>query len=150
MVRPGLAEVHMAVGVLLGANLLASGAVICMKYLSKHEQTLSIMFYLNSFAFLLICALAYISWQTPDFSHLPYLIGIGAGGVASQFCRIRALKLSNPGVLAPLEYTRLLLAIPIGILLFEEWPDVWAYMGSAVIMGTTLYLALTHGRTTNA
>jgi len=41
--------------------------------------------------------------------------------------------------LAPLEFTRLIVACAIGYALFEEVPDLWTLAGATIAISTTVY-----------
>ncbi len=59
----------------------------------------------------------------------------------SQFCSVNALKRAQPSLLAPFEYFRLIFAIPIGYFIFDEVVSFWTFLGSAIIIGATWFLA---------
>ncbi len=56
----------------------------------------------------------------------------------SQFCYIRSLQNANPSFLGPFEYSRLIIAIPIGFVIFSELPTLWTLIGAGVIIAATL------------
>jgi drug/metabolite transporter (DMT)-like permease len=140
MVHPGNAEFNPTVAIALLANLFASCSLITVKKLSDTESAAQIMFYANvmSVMFLGIFALAF--WMTPNRHDMFLLTLLGALGVLSQFCSVKALKLGKPSILAPVEYSRLVFAIPLGLLLFDEVPTTKALIGSIIIILSTGYL----------
>jgi len=137
MVRPHEVTLSLGVWVELLANLFAALSIICVKSLSRTESTLTIMLYANTVTTLLVGVLAFSLWETPENSDLIALAVIGGLGVFSQFCSVSALKFASPSYLAPFEYTRMVFAIPVGYLFFQEVPTLWIIMGSFMIVGAT-------------
>lgn len=141
IMRPHEISNHSAIFIQFLANLFAALSINCVKLLSRTESTLTIMFYANAATTFIVGFLAYFVWILPDPKDLMILIAIGGLGVFSQFCAVTALKYSNPSFLAPFEYTRLCIAIPIGFFFFGETPTIWMLFGSIIIIGSTYGLA---------
>ncbi|MEB3702597.1 DMT family transporter [Candidatus Bealeia paramacronuclearis] len=139
VVRPHEIEITPAIWVEILANIFAACTIICVKLLSKTEETVTIMMYATSAA-VIVSGLAAVSvWQPPSYEDILTLVAIGALGVSSQFCSVTALKFANPSYLSPFEYTRLCFAIPVGFFFFEEVPTLWVLAGSLIIiLATTL------------
>ena len=51
-----------------------------------------------------------------------------------------SLKQAEATVVMPMDFTRLLWAAVISYLWFEEFPDVWTWMGSMIVFGSTFYI----------
>jgi hypothetical protein len=49
--------------------------------------------------------------------------------------------MAEASALMPYDYTRLLFAAIIGWIFFAEVPDLWTWVGAAVIVGAALYIA---------
>lgn len=138
IVHPANFAFDNAVYVLLLANFFASSAIICGKKLTETESTISMMFYVNVISTLLSGGVAYFTWVSPSAYDLVVLLFLGLMGVTAQFCYIRSLQNANPSFLAPFEYSRLIIAIPIGFVLFSELPTLWTLVGAGVIIAATM------------
>lgn len=138
IVHPAEFTFNNAVYVLLLANFFASGSIICGKKLTATESTISMMFYVNVISTSLSGSIAYFMWVTPSMHDLIILVFLGLLGVSAQFCYIRSLQNANPSFLAPFEYSRLIIAIPIGFVIFSELPTLWTLIGAGVIIAATL------------
>ncbi len=143
MVRPGEFTFDPVIIVALLANLFASCTMIVVRKLSTTESTASMMFYSQSISLVIWAVLAIIFWQTPVMNDILLLCVIGAFGVFSQFCYTHALQTNSPSMVAPFEYTRLIFAVPIGLMLFNEVPTVWTIGGSIVIIFSNFLLTMT-------
>ena len=140
IVHPSDFVINNAVYVLLLANLFASSSVICGKKLTATESTISMMFYVNVISIILSGSAAYFMWVTPSMHDIIILFFLGLMGVMAQFCYIRSLQNANPSFLAPFEYSRLIIAIPIGFLIFSELPTLWTLVGGGIIIAATLLI----------
>ncbi len=62
------------------------------------------------------------------------LVAISAGGSAmGNFLLVMASRRAEASLIAPLVYSQLLSAMVLGVLVFGDWPDVWALAGLALI-----------------
>ena len=67
------------------------------------------------------------------------MILVGATGWISQLSNIHAYKLGEASLLAPIEYTRLIYATLIGIVVFSEFPDMATIIGAFVVVLASAY-----------
>ena len=95
---------------------------------------------------LLIAPFAIYEWQWPTAMQWLYLLAIGSTGALSQYWWILAFKAGEASVVAPFDYLRLLFAGLIGFIIFGELPDHWTLIGSAMIIGSTVYIAQREAR----
>jgi drug/metabolite transporter (DMT)-like permease len=61
--------------------------------------------------------------------------------VVNQRVLSRAYLHGDAVVVVALHYTRLPIAALIGFVVFAEFPEIWTWIGGAVIAGAALYLA---------
>ncbi|MBY0463075.1 MAG: DMT family transporter [Alphaproteobacteria bacterium] len=141
IVSPHTMVVNNAFYVLLLANILASSSLICTKILSKTDSTIAILTYTNILSVFFAAVAVVPYWKMPDLHNSLLLLGVGFFGILSQFSYIKALKHADPSFLAPFEYTRLLMAIPIGIMFFNETPSAKVFIGAGIIILATYALA---------
>jgi len=53
----------------------------------------------------------------------------------------KALTMYDATVVLPVNCTRLIWAAIIGLLIFQEWPDFWTFVGSLLIVTAIIYLS---------
>jgi drug/metabolite transporter (DMT)-like permease len=82
-------------------------------------------------------SLIHITW--PDWKDLQLLIVMGLLGTISQLAGVQALKYSSPSFLAPFEYSKLVLAVPIGLILGESLPSYLEMLGIWLILVSIIY-----------
>jgi drug/metabolite transporter (DMT)-like permease len=113
---------------------------IMIRILSQVDQPVTILTYQAVGVGLLMIAPAIWFWKTPTLWELMLLVLIGAVSVAAQYLNILAMKAGEASALAPLEYTRLIFATALGLVLFAEWPDQRVWIGAALIVAAALYV----------
>ena len=84
---------------------------------------------------------AVIVWETPPLELWIWLLFIGVIGTLGQIIVTDALKLADITVLMPLDFLKLVWATAFGILLFAEIPDLFTYVGAAIVFGSSFYIA---------
>ena len=57
-----------------------------------------------------------------------------------EFLVIRALEVGQAVFVSPLHYTIIIWASLYGYLIFGQFPDIWTWTGSFVIMASGLYI----------
>ena len=84
--------------------------------------------------------LAYWHWQTPTWEQLGLIALLGLMTSLAQYSAVNAIKLAEATFLAPFDYLRLLVTTALGWVLFSEWPDLYTWLGAAIIFASTLYI----------
>lgn len=126
----------------LGA-LTGTLVVLTVKLLSRTEPTIVIMFYFAVWTTVLTFIPMLFVWQTPTWTELLLLALTGILGIAGQSCFTHGIGLGETTFVMPFDYTRIVFAAIIGMILFAEIPGLWSLAGAAVIIASSLYLIRT-------
>jgi drug/metabolite transporter (DMT)-like permease len=54
---------------------------------------------------------------------------------------VRAFAAAEASAVLPFDFARLIFVAVLGFLLFGEQPDLWTWIGAAVIVAATVYIA---------
>jgi drug/metabolite transporter (DMT)-like permease len=81
-------------------------------------------------------------WRAPPLAVWPLLAAIGAAAAIGQLTLTRAFSLSEASAVLPLDFVRFGLVTAAGIGLFGETYDAMTLAGGALILGSTIYLAV--------
>ncbi len=139
VVQPQGGVAPAALVALLGA-ILASGAIITMKDLTRTEPADRIVVYFFVVGTLVLIGPAIYVWQTPTWEQWGWLFLLGLFGSVGQTFLTRAYAAGEVTVVAPLDFTRVIVAGLIGFVLFNELPDQWGFAGTAVIIAACAYI----------
>jgi drug/metabolite transporter (DMT)-like permease len=144
ILRPG--GEHMAYGLpqaaALGSSLLLAFSITGMKSLTRDHSAFSVLAWSALLGLLMSVPFAIAVWRWPSPGDLVLLFMMGAMGVINQTVFIRGMSVGDAAAMAPLDYTRLLLSIASGFLLFSEVPDLMTLAGALVIVVSTLYMTV--------
>lgn len=122
----------------LGA-LFGAGINVTIRMLSSSERTETILLYQALVLFTGLIIPTVIWWTPPTLEQWGLLTIIGVSGTAAQFLVTRAYQIGEASALAPLDFTRLLIAVITGFAFFGEIPDWRTMLGAMIVVGATLY-----------
>lgn len=145
MLRPG-GELELATLVALLGAFLAAVTTVMIKKLAETERPELLIFYFGVISTLATVGPAVAVWKQPSLAELAVMLLTGACGAGGQYCMIRGYRIGEATAVIPFDYSRLLFAGVIGVILFAEYPDAWTLTGAAVIVASTLYIALREAR----
>jgi drug/metabolite transporter (DMT)-like permease len=140
IVRPGGHEFNAAAIVMLLSAVAGSVSVLIIKALTRTESPQSIVM----FTFLLLTPLTLVPalfvWQTPTWYVIGLAAAMGLVGTIGNFCTARAYSLADASAVLPIDYVRMPVVALVGFLAFSEVPDVYVWIGSAIIAASSIYI----------
>jgi drug/metabolite transporter (DMT)-like permease len=146
MVRPGDAAFDWALLAALGNGFLTAWVAIVLKQLARTERPETMVFYFGLFSTLLMAAPAGLNWAPPSATDWVILILASLAGTFGQSFTVRGWAVGEASAMAPMGYVYLVWVALLGFFIFAEIPTVWTFLGSAVIIAATLYIALHEAR----
>ena len=141
IIRPGFSEVGLGTGLILFAAIIVSSSKLMAKVLSGTESAATIVALLTFLMVPTTLVPALFFWQTPTLEQLAMLALIGVFGTTGHLLYVQAYKIADISLVEPALFTRMIWAALIGFVLFSEFPDVWTWIGGAVIVVGTTYIA---------
>ena len=128
-------------GLSLLAALLSAVITLIVKDLARTEPSDAIVTYMVLLLtpMSLIPAIPY--WQWPPMELWLWILIMGAFGSFGHMCYIRAFARADASAVMPYDYTRMIFAAVIGYFAFNEAPDIWTWIGAAVIASAAIYIA---------
>jgi len=80
-------------------------------------------------------------WVTPSLGwDLGLLVGMGIMAGAGHYFLTIAYSQAPAAIVSPFNYTRIVGAAILGYAIFRELPDFWTWLGTAIIIGSGLYI----------
>lgn len=120
----------------------AAGAAmvsIIIRHLSQFDRSITILSYQAILVGAAMLPLGIYYWVWPSVEQWAMMIAIGVLSVGGQFCNIAGFRAGEASAVAPMDYSRLLFAVLIGIVIFVEWPTWQTLAGSLIIVATSFY-----------
>ncbi len=130
----------------LASALLIALTVTGMKIMTRDHSTMTLMAWSAGLGFVLAVPAAVLDWRWPAPLDLGLLAAMGVLGTLTQACYIKGMAAGDAAVMAPVDYTRLIFAIALGFLLFQEIPNTLTMVGAGIIIGSTLYITIRESR----
>jgi drug/metabolite transporter (DMT)-like permease len=141
IVRPGFAEVNIGVAFALVTVCTLTWNTINLKILTRDERSdalaiwhMVLMVPLGGVACLFV-------WTTPTLEHLFWMFLIGVCEMTSQRCMSRGYKAADTTIIMAFSFLRLPVAALLGFALFGEAPEIWVWIGAAIIAASSIYIA---------
>lgn len=141
ILRPGLHPLAPAALVVLFSAVAIAGAITCLKQLARTESANAIVTYMVLFLTPMSLIPALFVWTTPSWDSLFWLVALGGLATAAHGCVTRGFAAADASAIMPLDFVRLPFAALIGFVVFDEVPDIWTWIGAAVIFGASAYIA---------
>lgn len=145
IVRPSGSMETASLVAVFGA-MLVSGAVVCVKILSRTDGPGTLLFFSAVIGLFITTVPAVMVWQWPSAGDFWLLMAMGVFGVAAQTCFLNAYSVGEVSALAPFDYLRLILAGAVGFFVFADVPDQLTILGASLIVLSTLYITLREAR----
>ncbi len=140
VLRPGIAELKAGHIAAISSALFFGLSLILVRRMGKDESTGGLIFWMVV-ALLAVSAPimpeVYVPMSWPDLG-LMAVLGLLSG--AGHLMLIRAFRLAPSAIVAPFHYSQMIWAVFFGLFLFGDIPDAWVISGSAVIIGSGLYI----------
>jgi drug/metabolite transporter (DMT)-like permease len=139
--RPGVGGIGTG-PILVIVSAFAYAVSMCLlRRFAGQEPTHNILFYSAIGAFLVGGANSIPVWAQPDAADWGLLLLVGVWGVFGSYAVIRAYRLGEASMLAPLEYTALIWSILFDLWLFQHAPVPAVLLGAAIVIAANVYIA---------
>jgi drug/metabolite transporter (DMT)-like permease len=140
VVRPGLGGLGFGALFLVIAALLNANYQILTRKVRIHDQPITSLLYTAATGAIVTSALLPFDWRWPSASGWFLFALSGLMGCLGHLCLIQAFRRAPASVVAPFSYSSLVWASLYGWFIFAEWPDLWTWVGAALIIGSGLYI----------
>ncbi|HSA57225.1 MAG TPA: DMT family transporter [Gemmatimonadaceae bacterium] len=108
------------------------------------ERPEVVVFYLPLLSVPMALPFMAANWLVPTWGEWALLLGIGATTQMAQTAMTRGLQIEKTARATMTGYTQILFAAMWGVILFGEHPSAWSVLGGAIILVSTLVMAVTH------
>ena len=139
VLRPGLGIVHPAAGLVVLAAFLFACRQIISRWIADTDRTGTTVAYTGFVSVAVLTLTLPFVWQTPTPQQVGLLVLCAAIAGLAEVCVIKALELAMAVVVAPVQYTLIVWATFYGLVVFGDFPDLWTWIGTAIIVATGIY-----------
>ena len=140
VIRPGFGEVHPAALLVVVAAILFAGRQVISRALSGSDTTSTTVAYTALVgSFILTLPLPFVWRWDLNSQEITLLVSIALMAAVAEVLVIKALEVAQAVVVAPVQYTLIIWGTAYGYLVFNQFPDMWTWVGTAIIIGSGLY-----------
>lgn len=141
ILRPGFADVSGAYWLVITAALLMAVARLLVKIVTRADAPEAMVAWQMIISTFLTFPAALYFWVWPTPEQTMWLFAFGMAGSAQQITAAWSIKLADFGVIEPAGFLKLFWAALFGWILFAEVPALTTVIGSALIIGSVIYIA---------
>ena len=145
VLRPGDADLSLGHAAALTAAVCSSLASVIVRKIGTDERAAVLLLYPMLANFIVLGAALPLVYHPMPIQHLGMMGIIALFGFVAMLFIIQAYRRAEAVVVAPMQYSQMIWATVYGALIFDESPDFFTIVGSAVIMASGLYIVLREG-----
>jgi drug/metabolite transporter (DMT)-like permease len=139
--RPGFAAFGLGHIYALASTLSYCFYVLMTRQMSSTESPESLIFYSALAPVVLMSPVVpYTASMPSDAWHLAILLSLGFFGGFGHWLLIKAYRIASTTALAPYPYLQMVWMIVSGLVVFNQFPDVWTLVGAGIIVAGGLYI----------
>lgn len=149
IVRPGTALFGWAAVLPLATAMFVTGYQLLTRRLNGEDDGVATLFIGAVVVTVVLSAIMPWYWVAPrSWFDMALFVATGAIGAGGHWLLVRAYAHASAAALAPYGYAHAVMSLPMGYLVFDNFPDRIALAGMAIIVATGVWMA-TRPRTRN-
>ncbi|TNE35303.1 MAG: DMT family transporter, partial [Alphaproteobacteria bacterium] len=146
ILRPGFTHLNLGSYAALISAVGMAMSIMFVKLLSRTESTPAIVAWTQIWILPMSFLPAMFVWQTPTLHQIMLILTIGLLATFGHLSFTRAYSLAEASLVMPFDFFRLIFSAAIGFIFFLQSPDIYTYIGAAVIFSSSIYIAIRESR----
>ena len=143
ILRPGAGDVSPAALLFLGSAFASALYQIMSRKLASLDRVETSITYIALAGFVLTTIPLPFVWKTPEnFVDLLVFVGLGVFGGFGHYFLVRAFELAPAPFVSPFNYLGLIGAALLSVVVFGQFPDIWVWVGAAIIAASGIFILL--------
>ena len=141
IVQPGSGHISAYGGaVAIGAAVSTACATIAIRHLGATEAVATTVFWFGATSLMpLGLAMPFVA-HAHDATTFAIIAGLSLAGGIAQLALTGALRLAPVSLVMPMDYSALLWATILGLILFNQQPSHWTWLGAPIVIGAGLVI----------
>lgn len=146
IIRPGFVALNPGSLLALAAGSFLAVYFVMTRKIAGRAPAMVTTFQTNAVGSALITLAMPLVWIAPTPTQWLMFAGLGAVATFGHFLIVRAYDFAEASLLAPLAYTEMIVATLVGWYFFNDFPDIWTFVGVAVLIACALFISLSEHR----
>jgi S-adenosylmethionine uptake transporter len=142
VLRPGASELSLGHAAALTASVGSSLVAVIIRKIGQDERSAVLLLYPMMANALVMGSILPFVYVPVEGVHFAMFAAMSTLGVVAGFLIIAAYKSADAAIVAPMQYSQLLWAAIFGFAFFDEFPDLWTWVGAGIIIASGLYIVL--------
>lgn len=122
------------------ASCFAAAAALLVRKLVQTERSSTIVMYFSLSSSVIALATLPFGWAMPTPQQAILLVSAGFAGGIGQILLTESYRYAEISVIAPFEYSSLILSIGVGYFIFGDVPTVTMMLGGLILTGAGLFI----------
>jgi len=141
VVRPGHADFDWHILLIVGSTICSSFYQLFSRRYGQAERPDASATMATIVGTLAATPFLPFEWVTPTSGwHLALFVGMGIMAGTGHYFLTIAYSQAPAAIVSPFNYTQIIGATIMGYAVFHDFPDMWTWIGAAVIIGSGLYI----------
>jgi drug/metabolite transporter (DMT)-like permease len=131
---------------ILISSAISAGAMLMVRTLVQTERSATIVIYFSIISSIVALFSLPFGWVWPNPQQAALLVGAGIAGGIGQILLTESYRHAEMSVIAPFEYSSLLLGVIIGYLVFGDVLSLETIAGGAIVMAAGIFIIIREHR----
>ncbi|MBM3483138.1 MAG: DMT family transporter [Alphaproteobacteria bacterium] len=142
IIRPGGAVMHWADFLVIGSAACYAAYQLLTRRIALYDSSRTTGIYTIVVSLIVSAAIVPFFWTTPvSWIDWGLFASMGIAGGLGHFCMVKAYQYGQASMVGPFDYGQLIGAAVLGSLVFSEFPDLWTWIGAAILIASGIYIA---------
>lgn len=142
IIRPGVEPFNLGALMALGTGVMYAFYSISTRKLSGSAPPIVTLAFTALLGTMVMSLALPFYWSPLTPEDFAWMMGMGLFGAASHYFFIKAYDYAEASFLAPFTYSEMITAVLFGWLFFGDFPDAWTWTGSAIVIGSGIFISL--------
>ncbi len=150
IVRPGFVTLNPGMVMMLMAVPLIAGSNLVAKVVAGRDRPEVVVLWQSIVGAICFAPFGLWYWQTPTFDQFLLFVASGFFGTVGYFFITWSYRLLDISALQPITFLGIVWAALSDVVIWGKTSDVWTFVGAAIIVGATSYIAHREARAAGA
>lgn len=147
IVKPGTGAMQLGSLWALAAACLFAGFMILTRHLAGLTKPLISLWWTGLVGTVMMTAIVTPFWQTPTLTEWVMLGFLGLNMAIGHLLILWAADRAEASAMAPMPYMEMVMATTLGYFIFGDFPDLYTWIGCAIVIASGLFVALRERKT---
>jgi len=140
-IRPTVVEWHWAYIVGLMAGFFYALFLFLTRFIDNKIPSVVSVYHTGLAGGIIASAAVAPYWVEPTVSQWLLLVACGLVAAIAHLLIIKSFELASAGTIAPFTYSEIIMGAILGFIVFSDAPDIWLFVGLAIVVGSGITLA---------